>query len=227
MKKRFFYKEIAYVFAILFIALGVALAAKAGFGVSMIAAPTYTFHLWLSQYTDIITLGTLDYIFQGIVITATVIIVRKFKISYLFSFATSVFSGLAIDLCFWIVAPLPAETIATRIILFCASLISCAFGVSCIFHAYVSPAGHELFVKEVSSRFGKDIHKIKTGYDVSFLALSVALNLILFGGFVGIGIGTLVTALANGPLIAAFARFLEKHFEFKAAIPKLEKYFEK
>ncbi|MBE6892659.1 MAG: hypothetical protein E7482_01440 [Ruminococcaceae bacterium] len=227
MKKSVFYKEIAYVFAILFIALGVALAAKAGFGVSMIAAPTYTFHLWLSQYTDIITLGTLDYIFQGMVITATIIIVRKFKISYLFSFATSVFSGFAIDLCFWIVAPLFAENLVARIVFFCASVISCAFGVSCIFHAYVSPAGHELFVKEVSYRFGKDIHKIKTGYDVSFLALSVALNLLLFRGFVGIGIGTLVTALANGPLIAVFARFLEKRFEFKAAFPKLEEYFEK
>ena len=227
MKKSVFYKEIAYVFAILFIALGVALAAKAGFGVSMIAAPTYTFHLWLSQYTNIITLGTLDYIFQGMVITATVIIVRKFKISYLFSFATSVFSGLAIDFCFWVVAPLSAETFAARIIFFCASVISCAFGVSCIFHAYVSPAGHELFVKEVSSHFGKDIHKIKTGYDVSFLILSVVLNLLLFRGFVGIGIGTLITALANGPLIAVFARFLEKRFEFKAVFPKLEEYFEK
>lgn len=227
MKKSVFYKEIAYVFAILFIALGVALAAKAGFGVSMIAAPTYTFHLWLSQYTDIITLGTLEYIFQGMVITATVIIVRKFKISYLFSFATSVFSGFAIDFCFWVVAPLSAETLLARIIFFCASVISCAFGVSCIFHAYVSPAGHELFVKEVSSHFGKDIHKIKTGYDVSFLVLSVALNLLLFRGFVGIGIGTLITALANGPLIAVFARFLEKRFEFKAAFPKLEEYFEK
>jgi len=55
----------------------------------------------------------------------------------------------------------------------------------------------------------------------------VALNLLLFRGFVGIGIGTLVTALANGPLIAVFARFLEKRFEFKAAFPKLEEYFEK
>ena len=53
------------------------------------------------------------------------------------------------------------------------------------------------------------------------------LHLINFGGFVRIGIGTLVTVIANGTLIAAFDRFHEKHFEFKAAIPKLEKYFEK
>jgi uncharacterized membrane protein YczE len=227
MKKPVFYKEVSYVLAILFIALGVALAAKAGFGVSMIAAPMYTFHLWLSQYTEILTLGTLEYIFQGVIILTTALLVKHFKISYLFSFATSVFSGLAIDLMFWIVEPFSADTLFIRIIVFIASIFTCAFGVSCIFHAYICPAGNELFVKEVSSHFKKDIHKIKTAYDITFLGISVALNLILFGGFVGIGIGTVITALLNGPSISMFAHFLEKHFEFKAAFPKLEKYFEK
>ena len=227
MKKPVFYTEIAYVCAILFIALGVALAAKAGFGVSMIAAPMYTLPLWLVQYTEILTLGALEYIFQGVVILSIALIVKHFKISYLFSFATSVFSGLAIDLMFWIVSPLTAETLFARIVVFAASILTCAFGVSCIFHAYVSPAGNELFVKEFAVHFGKDIHKVKTTYDMTFLAISLALNLLLFRGFVGIGIGTVVTALLNGPIISVFAHVLEKHFEFKAAFPKLEKYFEK
>ncbi len=227
MKKRVFYSEISYVFAIIFIALGVALAAKAGFGVSMIAAPMYTLHLWLVQYTEILTLGTLEYIFQGVIILSIALIVKHFKVSYLFSFATSVFSGLAIDLMFWIVSPLTAETLFARIVVFAASILTCAFGVSCIFHAYVSPAGNELFVKEFAVHFGKNIHKVKTTYDMTFLAISVALNLLLFRGFVGIGIGTVVTALLNGPIISVFDRLLKKNFEFKAAFPKLEKYFEK
>ena len=57
--------------------------------------------------------------------------------------------------------------------------------------------------------------------------MSVVLNLLLFRGFVGIGIGTVVTAVLNGPIISVFAHALEKRFEFKAAFPKLEKYFEK
>lgn len=227
MKKSVFYKEVAYVLAILFIALGVALAAKAGFGVSMIAAPMYTFHLWLAQYTELITLGTLEYIFQGIIILSIAFIVRHFKISYLFSFATSVFSGLAIDFMFWLVSPLVAETLFVRIVVFAASILTCAFGVSCIFHAYVSPAGNELFVKEFAVHFEKDIHKVKTIYDITFLVISVALNLLLFRGFVGIGIGTVITAVLNGPIISVFAHAIEKRFEFKAAFPKLEEYFEK
>ena len=227
MKKPVFYTELAYVCAILFIALGVALAAKAGFGVSMISAPMYTLHLWISQFTDVISLGTIEYILQGAVIVLLVVLVGHFKISYLFSFATSVFSGLAIDLMFWITGPFVADTLFVRIIVFVASVLTCAFGVSCIFHAYISPSGNELFVKEFSFYRKKDIHKVKTVYDITFLVIGIALNLILFGGFVGVGIGTVVTALFNGPSISMFAHFLDKHFEFKAAFPKLEEYFKK
>ena len=120
MKKPVFYTEVAYVFAILFIALGVALAAKAGFGVSMISGPMYTLHLWLTEFTDVITLGTLEYILQGVIILTTALLVKHFKISFLFSFVTSVLSGLAIDLMFWIVEPFSADTLFIRIIVFIA-----------------------------------------------------------------------------------------------------------
>ena len=49
MKKRVFYSELAYVLAIIALGFGVAFAAKAGFGVSMIAAPAYTIHLKLMR----------------------------------------------------------------------------------------------------------------------------------------------------------------------------------
>ena len=227
MKKHVFYKEIAYFCAIFFISMGVALAAKSDFGVSMIAAPTYTFHLWLSQYNDILTLGTIDYMFQGIVILLTGIITNKFRISYLFCFITAVFTGLMIDTCFFIVASVSADTVLARIFALFLSIVSCAFGVACIFKTYFAPAGHELFVKEFSIRFGKDMHKVKIAYDIFFCVLSIVLNLLLFKGFVGIGIGTIVTALLNGVLIGKISSLLDKHFEFKAALPKLEKYFEK
>ena len=49
MKKHVFYSELAYVLAIIALGFGVAFAAKAGFGVSMIAAPAYTIHLKLMR----------------------------------------------------------------------------------------------------------------------------------------------------------------------------------
>lgn len=227
MKKHVFYAEIAYVLAIIALGFGVAFAAKAGFGVSMIAAPAYTIHLKLLEYTDAITLGTIEYLLQGIVIIILSVFVGRFKFSYLFSFVTAVFSGLAIDFAVWAVAFIPSEGFIIRAVLFCVSLICCAFGVSCFFHTYVAPAAHELFVKEFALCKKKDINKTKSIYDITLCVISIALNLVFFAGFVGIGFGTVVTALVNGLLIANITKILEKHFEFKTGLPKLEKYFEK
>lgn len=225
MKKRIFYRELAYILAIISLGFGVALAAKAGFGVSMIAAPAYTAHLKLLEFTDTVTLGTIEYFLQGVVIIILAIFVRKFKISYVLSFITAFFSGLAIDFAVFAVSAIPSESFAIRIILFCASLLCCAFGVSCFFHTYIAPAAHELFVKEFALRFKKDIHKTKSAYDIILCVISIILNLVFFGGFVGIGAGTVVTALVNGLLIAKITKILEKHFEFKTAFPKLERIF--
>ena len=227
MKKHVFYSELAYVLAIIALGFGVAFAAKAGFGVSMIAAPAYTIHLKLLETTDAVTLGTIEYILQGVVIVTLALFVGKFKISYLFSFVTAVFSGLAIDFAIWAIAAIPSESMVMRVILFCTSLLCCAFGVSCFFHTYVAPAAHELFVKEFAGRFGKNINKVKSAYDITLCIISIILNLVFFGGFVGIGLGTVVTALVNGLIIARITVILEKYFEFKNAFPKLQKYFEK
>lgn len=227
MKKHVFYAEAAYVFAVIALGFGVAFATKAGFGVSMIAAPAYTIYLKLLEYTDAITLGTVDYILQGLVIVLLSVFVGRFKISYLFSFVTAVFSGFAIDFAVWTVSFIPSESFVIRAVLFCTSLICCAFGVSCFFHTYVAPAAHELFVKEFALHFKKDIHKSKSAYDITLCVISIVLNLVFFGGFVGIGIGTVLTALVNGLLIAGITKILEKNFEFKTGMPKLEKYFEK
>ena len=43
--KKTFYSEYAYIFGILFLALGTALMEKADFGMSMVVAPAYILHL--------------------------------------------------------------------------------------------------------------------------------------------------------------------------------------
>ncbi len=227
MKKKTFYTEIAYFLALIGIGFGVALAARAGFGVSMIAAPAYTLHLKLLEFTDAISLGTIEYIIQILLIIVLGIVLHKFKFSYLFSFVTAIFSGMAIDLAVFAVSFIPGEGLVFRIVLFCASLLTCAFGVSCFFHTYIAQAAHELFVKELADGLGKDIHKVKITYDLAACVLSIALNLIFFGGFEGVGIGTIITAAVNGLLIARITKILDKYFEFKDISPKLKKIFEK
>ena len=47
MKKKFFYREWAYVFGLIIMAFASAFSEKAGFGMSMVVAPAYILHLKL------------------------------------------------------------------------------------------------------------------------------------------------------------------------------------
>ena len=86
-----------------------------------------------------------------------------------------------------------------------------------MFHTYISPEVYELFVKEVSARWGIEIHKFKTGYDITSCLLSVGLSFAFFGlwHLEGVKWGTAVCALVNGFLIHRCTALLERRFVFR------------
>lgn len=59
--KRTFSTELAYVFGIVFVALGVVLMEKADFGVSMVVAPAYLLYRWLSPVWSFVAFGMAEY----------------------------------------------------------------------------------------------------------------------------------------------------------------------
>ena len=60
---------------------------------------------------------------------------------------------------------------------------------------------------------------------LAFLILSLALSLLFFGAIRGIGWGTLVLTLLNGPIIGFFDRMIAAHVDTPALFPKLEERF--
>ena len=75
----------------------VALVEKTDFGMSMVVAPAYLLHLKISEYLPFYTFGMSEYVLQIFVLIALVLIMRKFKKGYLFSFITAVFYGFVLD----------------------------------------------------------------------------------------------------------------------------------
>ena len=216
-QKKIFYTELAFVFGLFFLALGASLTEKAGFGMSMVIAPPYILYLKLSQYLPFFTFGMAAYVFQGILILVTIIILRRIKFSYLLSFCTAVIYGFLLDGLNLLTVYIPNELIIARVLLFCFGTLSSSFGVAMMFKTYFPPEAYELIVKELSEKYNIAIHKVKLGYDITSLVLSVAMSFVFFGfgQFNGIHIGTLITALANGTLIAIYNKKLESIFDFK------------
>lgn len=216
MKKRVFYTEVSYVLGLIIMAFGAAFTELANFGMSMIVAPAYILHLKVSEILPWFTFGVAEYCMQGVIVVLTVIIVRRFKISYLFSFITALLYGTILDRAIYAVSFCKNESLGVRILWFIVGSVLCSVAVSLFFSTYISPEAYELIVKEISVKFSININKVKTVYDCISASIAVILSFGFFGFgvFRGVGIGTIICALVNGWMIGKISAYLETKFEF-------------
>ena len=215
--KKTFYTEIAYVLGILLLAIGNAFMERASFGISMVIAPAYILHLKISQYLSFFSFGMAGYCLQVLILLAIIIITRKFKITYLFSFLTAVLGGFALDGAVFLLSFINVEGLAVRVLFYVISLPISTMGISLLLRPYISPEAYDVFVKEVSAHFGISFGKFKTSYDLASLLISLILTLLFFGELRGIGVGTLVCAVLNGFLISRMTKLCNKFFVFRDA----------
>ncbi len=225
--KRIFYCELAYPLGVFLLAAGAAFMVQADFGVSMVVAPAYLLHLKLQPYWAPFTYGMAGYAFEALLIVILSIVMKRAKISYLFSFITAVIYGLMLDLVMMAVSLLPVN-ILLRVVYYVIGVLMCTFGVALLFRSYFVPEAYELFVKEVSAKFGYPIGRVKTIYDCCSCLLAIVLSFVFFGfgHFEGVKLGSILCVFVNGWLIGQMGKGLEKRFVFQDALP-LRRFFEK
>lgn len=222
--KKTFSAELAYVFATVLIAFGVAFAAAADFGVSMVVAPAYI----LSLKVQALSFGQAEYVMQAFVFVALCVIVHKFNPVYLFSFVSCLIYGWVLDLIratigFLNPSVCPPGTLpmAVRIILFVISILGTALSIALYIRSYIPCQVYDLFPKEVSIYKNVPFGKFKSGYDIVSLLVACVMTLIFFGKFRGIGIGTIIITLVNGSIIEFIGKWLDRHYTFTPIFPKL------
>lgn len=226
MKKRhIFYTEAAYFIGLALLAFGCSLMTRADFGLSMVVSPAYILHLAVERHFSFFSFGMAEYTLQAVLLIAMICVLRRFKLSYLFSFATAVFYGFVLDGFLLLVPEISADSYALRVLFYCMGMPATSAGVAVILKTYISPEVYELIIKEITARFGFSLSRFKTCYDCVSCAVSIAMSLALFGRLEGVGLGTVVCAFVNGFLIGAFTKLLDKCFDFKDGL-KLRKYFE-
>lgn len=215
--------EIGWVIAVLLCALGVALCTKAGFGLSMVASPGYVLHLYLHDIIPWYSQGTSEYIWQGLQLIVLCAVIRRFHVKYLLSFLTAVISGYTID--FWLFCLGGGDVYTALPFRIAAFIIGCmfiAFAVAIFFRTNLPPQICELVVAESSRIFGWDTNRTKFCYDILMLVIAVLLTFLL-RQMGAVGIGTVIAALINAPLITLLGNFLDRHFSFESRFPKLTK----
>lgn len=222
MKKPRLSREFCYLPATIFLAIGAALMTKANFGLSAVVAPAFV----LSEIFQI-SFGTAEYCLQGVLVLAVCLLVGKFRWTYLLSFVSAFLYGMVLDGFIHLFSLTGEWGVVLRLIMMVIGMVSSSLGVSLFFKTYLAPGAYELFVKEVSRRFGKKIGPFKVVYDLCSCIVAVVLSLAVFHSVFdhNIGLGTVLVALVNGLIIGFFSKCLDRFFEFYDWFP-WAKYFE-
>ena len=235
MKKLEKSSELLWVFGTVFVALGVTICSKANLGVSMIAAPAFVISEAISPLWSGFSVGVTEYIIQGILLLILCIVIRKFDWRYLLGFAVAVIYGYTLNFFLWVLGDINFNAVWLRYVMLIVGDIATATGVACFFRTYMPLQIYELFVAELSRAFKISISKVKSGFDIALLVLSLILAFTLFGdvatfdwskivisSFHSIGVGTIITTLINSPLIAMMGKVIDKLLGDEPLFPKLK-----
>ena len=209
--------ELAFLLGVLLLGMATVLMSKASFGLSMVVAPAYV----LADWIQIIPTGTMCYLYQGMLIIVTSIIMGRFKISYLLSFVSAVSFGLSVDLFGGVFAWLSDLVLWQRVVLFAVAIPINSLSISLLLHSYLPPQAPELFVREISGKFGWRMQKTKHAYDLCSCAAGILLSLLLLRRLAYVGVGTVIYAFINAPLIGFWGKRLDRIAEFGPRVAKL------
>lgn len=217
MRKLRFPSEIAYIAGLAMLSLGTCLMEKANFGLSMIAAPSYLLSRLLTKtVSSFFTFGRCEIMLEAIVVMLLCLIIRKFKIGYLFSLLAGIFYGLTLDMWIFLFRNIELTTFGIKLIYFLIGQVATAFGIAMQFKSYLPPSAYDFFVKEASKYFNISVPKFKTGFDITFAIISITLSFAIFGfgHFEGIKLGTAIVALINGTTIGIAQKVIDSCMNF-------------
>lgn len=163
----------------------------------------------LYKLTDI-RVGNWVIIVAVFLLVVAAILKRKF-INYK-ALVVSIILGKLIDLCYYpLGAVLRSESFTLRITLLGVGLIMVGAGCAMMFVTRLPKNHTETFVFSIVDTSGIPYHKVKTGADVTALALAVMIGLRL-GDFSNLGLGTVVSSFFMGSIIHIILPFAEKGY---------------
>ena len=139
-----------------------------------------------------------------------ILILRKnFKPIQLLQIPLSFLFGYFTDIGMLIAALVSVDSYIMRLIMVVAGVIILGFGISLAVIANVIMNSGEAFVKAIADTLHKNVGNVKIIFDISYVALSVVLSLILFNGSIGgTREGTLIAAIGTGFVVKFFTRLL-------------------
>ena len=179
-----------YCLGLLFLAFGVALSVNSNLGVSPVNSLPYV----VSKIVNV-QMGTcVIVIFCSYILMQVLILRKEFKIINLLQIVFSTIFGYFVDFAKWVVGSWAIPT-------YFGSLVMLAVGILLYMGVEMVPMPMEGLTSALSKKTGVVFHKMKLIVDCIVVALGLVLCLVFLGKLDGVREGTIITAIAVGPLM--------------------------
>lgn len=196
---------IMYFLGLFTMTIGVALSVKSNLGVSPVSSIPYTMTcIWG------IEMGKATIIFHCFLVLLQMILLRRnFKPVNLLQVLVGIVFGYFTTFCNWGVSFLPTpENLVIRLLMMLISTVIIAFGIFMYLPPNIMPLAGEGAMKAVSDVTGIVFPKVKVGFDITMVVISLISCLIFIKGLGSVGIGTIVAAFLVGSILNVIENFL-------------------
>jgi len=197
---------VLFVSGIMLTGASVPVVVRSDMGVSVLASVPYM----LSLSVPAVSLGTFNYVVQGLLMLLLVPILRRIKVQWLLSFGVSVLFGLTIDVFTFAFSFLPEGGFSLRLVYFFIGFFLLTLGVPLTIKSGFPALPFDVFVKEVAAYKRKTFRQVKTRFDLIFLSISIGLMFLVVRRLTGIGPGTIFATFVNGTAMQLWLRWFDK-----------------
>ena len=193
---------ICYTGGMLVLAAGLVLNTRTGLGASAVNSVPYC----LSILTGI-TMGTITSVMYLLFVAVQMLIVRRIRPQELMQLPLSVAFGWVMDFFVWLF-DFQVHSLLWSFVLLAAAISLIALGVILTVSMALAPNPADGFVDAVARALGVEFSRAKNIFDISMAGLTCIISLAATGGIVGVGAGTVLSALLIGPTAGLMKRRL-------------------
>ena len=191
-----------YCFALLLMALGVALSVNSNLGVSPVNSLPYV----VSQILNV-QMGTcVTVIFCFYILLQWIILRKEFQIIQLLQIAFSTIFGYFVDFAKALVGTFALPGYLGQLTMLAASIVLIALGVLLYMDAQLVPMPMEGLASTIAKKLNKPFPTMKMAVDCLAVIIGIVLSFAFLGKLDGIREGTIITAVLVGKLIAVFRK---------------------
>lgn len=201
-------RYVLFVISLFFIGLGIALTKRGEIGISPVSSVANV----LSLRYRALSFGTWTILSNSAFLLGQILILRReFKPIQFLQIPLFFLCGIFTDFGVWITHFLHQSSYMSKLLFVLAGSVVLGFGIALGVIADVILNAPEAFIKALSHTIKKEFGTVKVACDICLVMLSAMLSVALFKGkLMGIGVGTVISAISVGYFVNVFCRILRK-----------------